>query len=64
MFIARNRFRINRGFEEAFEGQRAGLGTRDGRWLELTLAGRFWQVPLTQNLEWLDQRLMETPNDA
>ena len=40
--------------------QGAGLLTRDGRWLELTLAGRFWQVTLTQNLlEWLDQRLRD-----
>ena len=45
--------------------QRAGLVMRDGRWLDLTLAGRFWQVPLTQNLlEWLDQCLTETPRDA
>ncbi|MBK5932196.1 heme anaerobic degradation radical SAM methyltransferase ChuW/HutW [Halochromatium salexigens] len=45
--------------------QRAGLVMRDGRWLELTLAGRFWQVPLTQNLlEWLDQCLRETPSNA
>ncbi|MFP4247268.1 MAG: heme anaerobic degradation radical SAM methyltransferase ChuW/HutW [Halochromatium sp.] len=45
--------------------QHAGLVMRDGRWLELTLAGRFWQVPLTQNLlEWLDQCLMETSSDA
>lgn len=45
--------------------QRAGLVMHDGRWLELTLAGRFWQVTLTQNLlEWLDQCLRETPSDA
>lgn len=44
--------------------QRAGLVMRDGRWLDLTLAGRFWQVPLTLNLlEWLNQCLMETPSD-
>ena len=45
--------------------QRAGLVMCDGRWLDLTLAGRFWQVPLTQNLlEWLEQCLTETPSDA
>jgi oxygen-independent coproporphyrinogen-3 oxidase len=45
--------------------QRAGLVTREGRWLDLTLAGRFWQVPLTLNLlQWLEQSLTEIPNDA
>ncbi len=36
--------------------QRAGLLTRDGDWLDLTQAGRFWQVTMTQSLlEWLHQ---------
>jgi oxygen-independent coproporphyrinogen-3 oxidase len=44
--------------------QEAGLLTRDDRWLELTLAGRFWQVPLTQNLLlWLAQCLPHPPED-
>lgn len=30
--------------------EEAGLITRDGRWMELTLAGQFWQVNLTQAL--------------
>jgi oxygen-independent coproporphyrinogen-3 oxidase len=38
--------------------QRAGLLTRDGHWADLTLAGRFWQVRMTQNLLlWLSQAL-------
>ncbi len=38
--------------------QQAGLVTRDGDWMELTLAGRFWQVQLTLNLlQWLNQCL-------
>jgi oxygen-independent coproporphyrinogen-3 oxidase len=38
--------------------ERAGLLVRDDRWIDLTLAGRFWQVAMTQNLlEWLDQAL-------
>lgn len=36
--------------------EQAGLITCDGHWLDLTLAGRFWQVTLTQSLlEWLEQ---------
>jgi oxygen-independent coproporphyrinogen-3 oxidase len=32
----------------------AGLLTMDARWLDLTVAGRFWQVTMTHNLiEWL-----------
>jgi len=32
----------------------AGLSTLDGDWMDLTLAGRFWQVTLTVNLlEWI-----------
>ncbi len=39
--------------------QQAGLLARDGDWLELTLAGRFWQVQLTTRLlQWLQQALM------
>lgn len=38
--------------------QQAGLLTRDGDWVELTLAGCFWQVQLTLNLlQWLSQAL-------
>ncbi|WP_041446748.1 hypothetical protein [Thiocystis violascens] len=38
----------------------AGLLNVEGRWLDLTLAGRFWQVTLTQNLlDWLEQSLRE-----
>lgn len=45
--------------------ERAGLLTSDDRWLDLTLAGRFWQVALTQNLlEWLDQILCDGPAHA
>jgi anaerobilin synthase len=43
----------------------AGLLSVDGRWLDLTLAGRFWQVTLTQNLlEWLEQSIRERPIPA
>ncbi len=42
--------------------EHAGLLTRDARWLDLTLAGRFWQVALTQNLlEWLEQIIRDGP---
>lgn len=36
--------------------ERSGLLRRHGRWIELSLAGRFWQVTLTQHLlDWIDQ---------
>jgi oxygen-independent coproporphyrinogen-3 oxidase len=40
--------------------QRAGLLRRDGDWIELTLAGQFWQVNITQALiDWHTQNAME-----
>lgn len=34
--------------------RQAGLLTMDERWIDLTIAGRFWQVTMTQNLiDWL-----------
>lgn len=45
--------------------EQAGLLTADGRWLDLTLAGRFWQVTLTHHLlEWLEQCIQERYNPA
>lgn len=45
--------------------ERAGLLARDDRWIDLTLAGRFWQVAMTQNLlEWLDQALRGADGSA
>jgi len=44
--------------------QQAGLLVRAGRWLDLTLAGRFWQVQMTQNLlDWLNHCLEEHDDD-
>jgi anaerobilin synthase len=43
----------------------AGLLDIEDRWLDLTLAGRFWQVTLTQNLrDWLEQSIRERPTSA
>lgn len=40
--------------------QRAGLLTASGGWIDLTTAGRFWQVTMTQNLiEWLRQNIID-----
>lgn len=37
---------------------RAGLLERDGGWVDLTIAGRYWQTRMTQGLlEWLNQCL-------
>lgn len=38
----------------------AGLLERDGNWIDLTVAGCYWQVRLTQNLlEWLNQCIVD-----
>ncbi len=40
--------------------QYAGLLNRKADWVDLTIAGRFWQVTMTQNLlEWLNQNINE-----
>ena len=45
--------------------ERAGLLTMGRRWLDLTVAGRFWQVTMTQNLiDWLTTRLAASAEPA
>lgn len=43
--------------------EEAGLITRDGPWMELTLAGQFWQVNITQALLGWQRSIVETVHE-